>query len=107
MRPALDAEDWPKSLPVARGASSWIALNGFERFSIYIRPNSDTANLFKGFDLCMRMRDWFVRRSTRSGLEMDFALEKIRKFNAINRAITRFARSQTRTEAGISLIGKH
>jgi hypothetical protein len=106
MRPVLDAEDWPKSLPVARGASSWIALNGFERFSIYIRPNSDTANFLESFDLCMRMRDWCKRRSTRSGLEMDFALDKMRKFNAINRTITRFSRRQTRTKAGIGSIGK-
>ena len=38
---------------------------------------------------------------------MDFALDKMRQFNALNRAITSFARRQTRTEAGIGSIGKH
>ena len=37
----------------------------------------------------------------------DFALDKVRPFSAINRAIMRSARRPTRTEAGIGSMGKH
>jgi hypothetical protein len=85
----------------------FLSMKHDKRFNISICPNSDTANFLEDVDLCARMCNWCERWSTRSGLEMDFALEQDAQFNAIKRALMKFARRQTRTDVGIGSIGKH
>jgi hypothetical protein len=52
-----DAKDWSKQRTVVPDATERIWLDGFERFNIGIRPNSDLSIFLECVDLCTKMRD--------------------------------------------------